>query len=180
MRLALRPHPDSRSTAVTRIDVEVLRPHPTDLVLRYEMNGDMARVKLPAAAASARADDLWRSTCFETFVRSPILKAYYELNFSPSTLWAAYRFSGYREGMAIAEEIGPPQFMSRLAPQAFDLDVGVDLAAADLPDDAPWRLALSAVVEDLDGVKSYWAWSHPAGKPDFHHPDAFACELSPP
>jgi hypothetical protein len=38
-------------------------------------------------------------------------------------------------------------------------------------------LALSAVIEDEDGVLSYWALKHPAGKPDFHHRDAFALEL---
>lgn len=38
-------------------------------------------------------------------------------------------------------------------------------------------LALAAVVEDEDGALSYWALRHPPGKPDFHHPDAFALQL---
>jgi hypothetical protein len=38
-------------------------------------------------------------------------------------------------------------------------------------------LGLSAVIEDLDGVLSYWALRHPPGKPDFHHPDTFALEI---
>jgi len=42
------------------------------------------------------------------------------------------------------------------------------------------RLALAAVVEDERGMLSYWALRHPAGKPDFHHPDAFALELELP
>jgi hypothetical protein len=32
-------------------------------------------------------------------------------------------------------------------------------------------------VEDVDGILSYWALRHPAGKPDFHHTDAFALQL---
>ncbi|MBI3061386.1 MAG: hypothetical protein HYY83_05345 [Deltaproteobacteria bacterium] len=28
-----------------------------------------------------------------------------------------------------------------------------------------------------DGTISYWALKHPPGKPDFHHPDAFALEI---
>jgi hypothetical protein len=32
-------------------------------------------------------------------------------------------------------------------------------------------------VEDRSGSLSYWALRHAAGKPDFHHPDAFALEL---
>ena len=42
-----------------------------------------------------------------------------------------------------------------------------------------WRLGLSAVIEDTNGHKSYWALAHPPGKPDFHHADCFAYELSP-
>ena len=32
-------------------------------------------------------------------------------------------------------------------------------------------LALSAVIEAIDGAKTYWALAHPSDKPDFHHPD---------
>jgi hypothetical protein len=41
-------------------------------------------------------------------------------------------------------------------------------------------LALSAVVEERNGALSYWALRHSPGKPDFHHPEAFALELAPP
>ena len=43
---------------------------------------------------------------------------------------------------------------------------------------ARWDLNLSAVLEEKDGTKSYWALAHPAGdKPDFHAPDCFAAKL---
>ena len=48
----------------------------------------------------ARTDELWRSTCFELFLRFDDDERYVEFNFSPSTRWAAYAFDGYREGMA--------------------------------------------------------------------------------
>ncbi len=45
----------------------------------------------------------------------------------------------------------------------------------------PSRLGLSAVIEETDGTKSYWALAHPAeGPPDFHHPDCFALTLPAP
>jgi hypothetical protein len=53
-------------------------------------------------------------------------------------------------------------------------------AAFDDPDlvpDGPWRAGLSAVVEEADGNKSYWALNHPSDKPDFHHRDSFVLEL---
>jgi len=39
------------------------------------------------------------------------------------------------------------------------------------------RAAVSAVIEESDGTRSYWALAHPPGKPDFHHADGFALEL---
>ena len=41
-----------------------------------------------------------------------------------------------------------------------------------------WELGLSAVLEEKDGTKSYWALAHPEGdRPDFHDPVCFAARL---
>ena len=54
--------------------------------------------------------------------------------------------------------------------------VGATIAA---DADVQWALGLSAVLEEKDGTKSYWALAHPSGdKPDFHHPACFAARLS--
>ena len=41
-----------------------------------------------------------------------------------------------------------------------------------------WLGAVSAVIEETDGTRSFWSLAHPPGKPDFHHRDSFALELS--
>ena len=41
-------------------------------------------------------------------------------------------------------------------------------------------MAITAVIEERDGTKSYWSLAHPAGAPDFHHPDCFALTLGAP
>jgi len=43
--------------------------------------------------------------------------------------------------------------------------------------DRGWRLGISAVIEEADGTKSYWALAHPDGKPDFHAPAGFVLAL---
>jgi hypothetical protein len=48
-----------------------------------------------------------------------------------------------------------------------------------LPRNIPWHLGLSAVIEDTNGGKSYWALTHPPGGPDFHHSDCFTHEFFP-
>jgi hypothetical protein len=53
------------------------------------------------------------------------------------------------------------------------LDLGF---VVDLPVSAE-RLALSAVIEDVDGGLSYWALVHPSSKPDFHNARSFTLVL---
>jgi hypothetical protein len=173
MRRALILHPDFRCDPVSAIAVEIARPAPGRLALRYALTGDVAGLRLPAPAAPERADELWRHTCFEVFLRAPGGVAYCEFNFAPSTQWAAYRFDGYRQGMATAEGIAAPLVAFTATDAGFELDV-----ALDLPAEGPWRLGASAVIETAEGRVSYWALAHPAGRPDFHHPDCFALELA--
>ena len=170
MRVALSPHPDTPSSAVSRIEVDV-GYEDGRLRLRYWIDGDTAKVRWPAPAEPERTDGLWRHTCFEAFVQTT--DGYHEFNMTMYGLWASYRFDGYRAGMATAAE-----------KVVFDLHEGrgdyMDLGfLVDLPRN-PQRLGLSAVIEDIDGVLSYWALAHPPGKPDFHHPDSFALTLPPP
>ena len=48
-----------------------------------------------------------------------------------------------------------------------------------VPADIEWQLGLSAILEETDGTKSYWALAHPEGdKPDFHDPVCFAARLA--
>ena len=174
MRQALRLHPDGRCDAATAIDVGIARPRRNNLVLTYTVTGAIEGLNLPRAAKSARADELWQHTCFEAFIRPAAGAAYYEVNLSPSTLWAAYRFDGYRSGMRVAAEIAAPKFEVRGSANAFSLQAA--LALDRLPSPA-WRLGLAAVLEEANGRKSYWALEHAPGKPDFHHADCFALRL---
>lgn len=66
------------------------------LVFSYRLQGDMARLRIPAGVAG-RGDRLWEQTCFEAFIAPRGATAYVEFNFSPSGQWAAYAFSDYRQ-----------------------------------------------------------------------------------
>jgi hypothetical protein len=178
MRQALKLHPDSRCMAATHIDVEVARPRPGNLLLRYFVTGRMIDLRMPPASAATRGDGLWRHTCFEAFVRAPPGTAYYEFNFAPSMQWAAYRFSDTRSGMSVASEISAPGVEVRSNGAGYELQAALALdRLPGLPGDTAWRLGLSAVIEETSGNISYWALAHPPGKADFHHSDCFAHEL---
>jgi len=178
MQLTLKRHRDSRGSAATSIDVEVTRLPSGMLDLHYRVSGIISDLRIPPQAAPNRTDELWRLTCFEAFIRAPQSAPYYELNFSPSTEWAAYRFSSYRDGMIVARGIGPPRIQVTSNSATFELQAALELGQlVDLPSDAPWRLGLSAVIEETGGHRSYWALEHPPGKADFHHPGCFAHTL---
>ena len=172
MRRALIIHPDSRCAAVSGIEAEVACPRPGQMALTYRIAGLMSGVRLPTATPPERTDGLWRRTCFEAFVGAG--SAYLEFNFAPSTQWAAYRFTGYRDGMTPASDITPRLIDVTTDERSFELQVLLDL-----PPDTAGRLGLSAVIEETGGGLSYWALAHPPGKPDFHHSAALAVDLPP-
>jgi hypothetical protein len=173
MRHALTLHPDSVCAAVDSIHVDVVRTAGDVLGLRYVVTGRIGEIALPAPAASARADRLWEHSCFEAFLGDEWGEAYAELNVSPSTEWAGYRFNSYREGMRQAAFPSP----------RIEVEAGADRlevkVALQLNSFGRRRLGLSAVIEEKSGAKSYWALAHPPGAPDFHHRDCFAIELPP-
>lgn len=178
MRRPLRLHPDSACASATRIDVEIARPRPNNLVLHYFITGRIGDLRMPPVTAPTRAHELWQQTCFEAFVRAPPSAAYFEFNFAPSMQWAAYRFSAYRREMTVANEVSAPRIEVRSRGESYKLQASLELdGLSSLPSDAVWHLGLSAVLEETSGRKSFWALAHPPGKADFHHADGFAHEL---
>jgi hypothetical protein len=179
MLQALILHPESSCRAVTGIEVEAARPRPGVLVLTYTVSGRMGGLALPVPAAPARADDLWRHTCFEAFVAAPSGAGYTEFNFAPSTAWAAYAFSGYRAGKANVGDLAAPAIEVATGPSAFTLRATLELGGLPgLVPGGPWRVGLSAVIEESLGRISYWALAHPPGRADFHAACGFALSLT--
>ena len=175
-RLSLQRHADSAGEAASRVEATAWRPQHGRLALRYVIHAPADDLRVPPISDSSRVDGLWRHTCLEAFVRTATGDAYYEINLSPSTRWAAYRFDVYREGMANLD-MPPPLIESRAYPERYELEALIDLGGLPELARSDWRLALSAVIEDADGDKAWWALAHPPGQPDFHHAVAFAFDL---
>ena len=177
MRVALKQHPETPDDAVSGVEVEAVREGPQALRLRFVVGGDIDRVLWPEKVAPGRADELWKHTCFEAFVRAG--DGYFEFNLSPSGQWAAYGFDSYREGMRPLDGVEVRDLFRDRDDGRYEYEATLDLDGLGLPADRAWRLGLSAVIEEASGAKSYWALAHAPGKPDFHHADAFALDLPP-
>ena len=140
----------------------------------FGISAPISRFAIPQSEDSGRSEELWQTTCFEAFLKPEGQDSYREWNFAPSGDWAAYDFSGYRENMAEAE-IGAPPYV-RIEDNLTWWGLGATIA---VESDKSWNLGLSAVLEEKDGTKSYWALAHPDGeKPDFHSADCFAAKLA--
>jgi hypothetical protein len=165
--LALSSHPSTPTQAVRTLEVQLEPIDGGALRLRYILSAELDRVRIPPLRAAERRGELWKHTCFEAFVSGEATGPYRELNFSPSSEWALYSFDDYRKGMA-APPCDAPSINVQHGAERLTLEVSADSGLT-----AVRRLALSAVIEDGDGRLSYWALRHPAGKPDFHHPESF-------
>jgi hypothetical protein len=177
MQFNLVPHP---STPPGRPDFKVWASvdHAASLAavattnIWFGVGAPAERFVIPEAGEPERADELWRTTCFEAFLRPLGEEAYQEWNFAPSGKWASYQFSTYREGMEPADVAAEPYI--RVEDNFTWWALGATIA---IPADTNWELGLSAVLEEEDGTKSYWALTHPGEKPDFHDPGCFAAHL---
>ena len=179
-RIDLSCHPSTPTGSVRAIQVLVRRPASAEFLVTFRLDGDISRIRVPSPSAPRIGVELWRHTCFETFIAVDGQQAYHEFNFAPSGEWTVYAFSGYRDGGPLADETMNPQIALRLSGSRLELDarVRLDRLSAIHPR-ASLRIGLSAVIEASDGF-SYWALRHPADKPDFHNAEGFALLLDPP
>jgi hypothetical protein len=177
---SLVPHPNLPHPEVA-IDVEAARTPEGTFVLRYVATGEIDNIKVPEPLTYAsRRDNLWQTTCFEAFVRPDATPTYVEFNFAPSTGWAAYHFSAYRERQDLFA-FPSPHFDVQIEPGRLIVTVALDTTEGSLlSSNTQWALGLTAVIEAKDGAKSYWALAHAPGKPDFHNADCFTARLAAP
>jgi hypothetical protein len=173
----LKIHPSMPCGAAIQIEAAIARPRPYCIELSYGITGQLEALSLPPTATVKRADELWRHTCFEAFIRTAHTE-YYEFNFAPTSAWAAYRFSDYRRDRSAAT-IPVPVITVRSDSDRYSLQASLQLESLYVPEHPRWRVGLSAVIEDRSGRLSYWALAHASDKPDFHHPESFVRELSP-
>ena len=178
MQLNLVPHPDTPpSGSPFKVWVNVEHVGALGVVastnIWFGVGAHPNRFVLPEPVEEpGRAEDLWETTCFEAFLREQGGDAYREWNFAPSGNWAAYDFTSHRDGRTDADVAAPyVRFEDNMTWFALGATIAVDSAT-------DWQVGLSAILEEKDGTKSYWALAHPEGdKPDFHDAACFVAHL---
>lgn len=173
----LTSHPAHPPLLVRGIEARFIRFDASWVRVRWKVLG-AAKLVAPGFAGKGRADELWKTTCFELFLQSPDKQAYVEVNLSPSERWNIYDFSARREGMAERFMPREPNCSLRRGTDMAIFDAAIP--AAGLPP-GPWRCGMSAVIEEEGGAKSFWALAHGNdAAPDFHDPACFTHEVAAP
>jgi hypothetical protein len=174
----LFPFTSNAVTSVTQFMAHISLLEGGMLLCHYVVDMPVEDIILPEDVAAERADGLWKTSCFELFLREKGSTDYLELNFSPDTRWAAYSFTGYRKGMdALDLPIEPEIFAEIVDDNRLMLE-----AELELPDewqDKELEANITAVLQMADGQMEYWATAHPQEKPDFHDPACFIVTLTP-
>ncbi len=143
---------------------------------RFEVLGEVGALAVPVAGAPARADGLWRHTCFEAFAARAGAPGYVEFNYAPSGAWAAYAFDGYRQAAPSPQLVAP---VIRAWRGEGRLELAAQTGPGGWPAGARLEVGLAAVLELRSGALGYFALAHPAPRPDFHDRRGFVLALDP-
>lgn len=175
--LPLQKHPKSKESSVNAISVNLIAHTDKSMSVAYSAQGDIDRLFIPPRTAGECKDNLWRTTCFEMFVGHTNSTTYWELNFSPSANWAAYKFTDYRQNRQNEESFAINRLQMKQTKERFDLEVGFLFGALQDFDLTTVCFGFSAVMMDHHGNISYWALRHGDGPPDFHDNTCFSYML---
>jgi hypothetical protein len=148
--------------------------HENHLSIHYVVSGDIENILLPAQTDSpARQDDLWKATCFESFIAIKDQPQYWEFNMSPSSKWNVYAMDAYRQ-VNMREEMAFTQlpFEFKKNDNEITLDISVDLNPILEPDQV-LQIGVTTIIQTVDGNETYWALKHPGQQADFHLRDSF-------
>lgn len=120
-----------------------------------------------AGTEAKRADDLWKTTCFEAFWGLRGTKEYWEFNISPSgKKWNCYKFEDYRD---------PSPAEQSLDYQLKEVTITEDTIECSLRGKTvlPSVEASLCVILKTESGLHYFSKEHVEKRPNFHSRDSF-------
>lgn len=142
------------------------------LDIKFILSGNINDILIdPPVENSQRTDKLWEKTCFEIFIKSDESSSYWEYNLSPSSNWAIYGFSAYRQGKF--DELSIDTIPIRASKEHKQLSLASQIPLPKSLFEQNLKIGLSSVVQDDKGDIYYYALTHVKSQPDFHADESF-------
>lgn len=177
----LHPFEETALTRLFKITVKnyTVRNHttaPNELVLEFTLQGPLEHIHIPEKSLKeSRRDELWKHTCLECFfsLNTEESAPYFEINCSPNGDWNAYYFSSYRQGMQPSQNLRVK--LTRPPGSATEAFFQITIQGEELR--SAHYLGVTAVLEFIDGTRSFYALNHPGPQADFHLKKSFSISL---
>ena len=152
---------DGNRTIPTELNIK-----PRSIEISYDLS-EINEILIPQKKVLVRANELWKSTCMELFLKNVKESNYQELNVSLDGKWNAYEFSGYRTEMEKSRSVSVSEVKS--------LDTNIFWVRFEFRDKLASQLLINpaSVIKNIDEGVTYFAPAHQEG-PDFHSFDSSA------
>ncbi len=136
------------------------------LTLEFTVLGEIKNYIFNEPCIQARADELWKKTCFELFIAQNNNSSYYELNISPSSNWNFYSFLDYKTNMKEEKNVSKPFIHSSKIRDKYRLSFEFDFYEEFTEKELIFNLAV--ILLDTKGVRHFYSIHRREEKVDFH------------
>ena len=136
------------------------------LVLSFVLQGVREHYLFDTKNHAKRADELWRATCFEMFIKNSNSKKYWELNIAPNGSWNFYRFSDYKKDRQEESRVLTPKVLFKQERDEVSVNVEVDFTEKLFDESVDFNLAL--ILLDIEGKRHFYTLNPKEGVADFH------------
>ena len=154
----------------TTVKVKITIRH-NQLMLDYQILGDLSHYHFPQKTKQERADELWKETTFELFIAPLNSDEYWEINISPSTQWNMYHFTSYKEGMKASNIISLPSIKTYEYQNEYRLSFKSIIPKEYF--DRVFSINLCVILLDQKGERHFYSIERRKRLPDFHDRDTF-------
>ena len=168
MQKTLTSHTSIDNVSIT----STLNIFPKKVHLTFMLNGEIKNYIVPNKEKLKRANELWKTTCFELFLANSKEEKYYELNISPTLAWNFYTLSEYRAvPKEVAEEI-EPLIMSRRDEENYEITFELESKTVNF--EAFDTFNLACILLSNAKKRTFWSLNPQHGLPDFHNQQSFS------
>jgi len=139
---------------------------PQHLLLSFVLSGVSDNYLFDTKNHAKRADELWKATCFEAFIKNPNSKEYWELNIAPSGAWNFYYFSDYKKDMQEERRVLTPKVLFKQ--KRDEVYVNVEMNFTEKLFDGRGEFNLALILLNVEGKREFFTLNPKEGVADFH------------